>query len=1217
MTGQPTRDPTTWSGQLLSDDLALNGGDGFDNYMFDSGLISVMIPTKDNASAEWHQLECPLGMSPTATSFLQQPPLHLHQQQQNPQQHLHHQHPQQILHQQPSQQKLHHPQAQPQEQQQKQPQQQQSQQQQPFVEMGEPFRQPLHPASQLQPHQEATEGDERSQLPPKQTEKRRRLNVPSREIADATLQSASTASSSSTTLGGYGGSPPNPRGNMNHLRLTLQDALMSMGVHGNGYPVSPRRSSLPYATHHTSLMGALSGTAQMPTSPTSIWSPRNFTPVVSPLQTPLETPQQTPLHTPGHTPCATPPQQLSPRLQPISIPSTSSSAGPSTPSNSLPNSLPSGSLSELSISDTLAGTSLMPSGGGNMAAAANEDLHPRSDDPLTCDDELAAMHAQTPICIGMISTNIIGVQKVRFKFDEGNEPLILRFDGFGRGNENYTIRVFTKAGKQFGYVPWNPVSNTLGPLYDSGLVVQWDAFTPRNRQNCTEPPLNLILGCLPANVETVGNILAEKSLYLRDPPVNEFRMRYQNPHTNIAPVPRRNTFNYGATSWIRTPQQMQQDIQDLLKSVPSEPVEVFDSSEINTKDLLVQLLPHQRMGVSWMLDREKKYSGGILADDMGLGKTIQTIALVLSKHAENESRRTTLVIGPLSLMKQWQNEFVTKVKRGTIKVYVHHGANRHKDPAKLAQYDVVITTYQVVCSECPEVAEKKKPSKDREVQASELETGDTAGGELASADGLGPLFKVKWHRVVLDEAHMIKNRNTRGAMACHVLDAKMRWCLTGTPIQNNVEELYSLFKFLRAKPYDDFHKFKETIARPMQTGSAPQALAKLQVFLKTLMLRRTKADVTTAAPATMATGGTPQPSLLHLTPRNIVTCTVRFSTPEREFYNLLERRTRSTLTSYLSTGKANHNYLNILCLLLRLRQACNHPRLVLKALGSEDDIDITVDSTSINGLSPNSHSVPSFSLAEPGVGGGGAGAGAGAAVADVAVEKLLGNTKVKGCSICLDPLAEPTMLYCRECTDKFVKWIGKSSSLGASDKMEAGGGFHTSTKIEKMLELLDETRRRSPGAKTIVFSQFTSMLNLLEEPLTYHGYKFCRYDGTMPNHLRERSIELLQTDPDTTVMLISLKCGSLGLNLSAANHVILLDVWFNPAVEDQAIDRVHRIGQTQSVFVTKLTIEHTVEDRIKLLQERKRELIKGALGESTQLKLNKLSLQDILYLFRG
>lgn len=172
-----------------------------------------------------------------------------------------------------------------------------------------------------------------------------------------------------------------------------------------------------------------------------------------------------------------------------------------------------------------------------------------------------------------------------------------------------------------------------------------------------------------------------------------------------------------------------------------------------------------------------------------------------------------------------------------------------------------------------------------------------------------------------------------------------------------------------------------------------------------------------------------------------------------------------------------------------------------------------------------------------------------------------------------------------------------------------------SSKIEKSMEILQANEDRGNGEKTIIFSQFTSLLDLLEVPIKRRGWKYVRFDGTMKVDDRNAAVAGFTDDPMTRVMLVSLKAGNAGLNLVAASHVIIFDPFWNPYVEDQAIDRAHRIGQTKDVFVHRLLIENTVEDRIVELQEQKRELISGALDEGGSMNVQRLSVRDLAYLF--
>lgn len=204
-----------------------------------------------------------------------------------------------------------------------------------------------------------------------------------------------------------------------------------------------------------------------------------------------------------------------------------------------------------------------------------------------------------------------------------------------------------------------------------------------------------------------------------------------------------------------------------------------------------------------------------------------------------------------------------------------------------------------------------------------------------------------------------------------------------------------------------------------------------------------------------------------------------------------------------------------------------------------------------------------------------------------------------------------------ECSNMILQ---QGSGLGSENETETDNllqspSWLSSTKIDRMIDRLNRVRQEEPDAKTIVFSQFTGMLDLLEGPLRSAGYKLSRYDGSMNRTDRETAVNRIMQDDATTVMLVSLKCGGLGLNLTRASHVILMDIWWNPSIEDQAIDRVHRIGQAREVSVERMIIKGTVEERIANLQDKKRALAAGTLGEEGA-KIGRLPKDDLVYLFQ-
>ncbi|KAI0693693.1 SNF2 family N-terminal domain-containing protein [Cerioporus squamosus] len=602
----------------------------------------------------------------------------------------------------------------------------------------------------------------------------------------------------------------------------------------------------------------------------------------------------------------------------------------------------------------------------------------------------------------------------------------------------------------------------------------------------------------------------------------------------------------------------------------------------------VMLLPHQVTSRRWMAERESgKKAGGILADDMGLGKTISTFTRILEGRPTKKDKAAgwsgaTLVVCPISLMSQWESE-AKKLTSG-LRVVQHHGANRTTDPYELERAHIVVTSYSVVTSEhgafAPAKDESKKKGKKKQSQA-DSDSDDSEGIQkrLKATSRRGKqkdaLFRVKWWRVVLDEAHNIKNRNTKAAIACCALDAKYRWCLTGTPMQNNVEEIFSLIKFLRISPLNDWPTFNTQIAKPVKAGRPVRALKRLQVVLRAIMLRRTKATIINGKP------------IIDLPPRlvNVVEC--EFEHLEREFYNSVEQKVQTSLEK-LQQGDINKAYTSVLVLLLRLRQACNHPGLISKDYRKDQE---AVEPKSASQQSNDGDDDESDDLA---------GLLAGLAIAR------------KPCQVCQKPLtADNTWKddVCVDCEDVYQK-ARKAAADPFSDLPPH------SSKTRMIIKILKEIEERGEGEKTIIFSQFTSMLDVIEPFLRKEGFKYVRYDGSMNKVQRDESVDKISNSKSTKVILISFKAGSTGLNLTCCNNVILVDPWWNPALEDQAFDRAHRFGQKRTVNIHKLSVPDTVEQRILELQEKKRAMTTATLS-GDKLKNQRLGIEDLVALFRA
>lgn len=602
--------------------------------------------------------------------------------------------------------------------------------------------------------------------------------------------------------------------------------------------------------------------------------------------------------------------------------------------------------------------------------------------------------------------------------------------------------------------------------------------------------------------------------------------------------------------------------------------------------LSCRLLPHQVAGVKFLRARESgknriNNSGGLLADDMGLGKTVQTMALMVScpRPQEITSIKSTLVVAPLSLIEQWAGEIKSKTQ---LTVYVHHGPSRFKNARRFGTYDIVLTTYNILVQEHNPALSPRLPD---ELDQNEIH--DERG-----------VFGVRWWRIVLDEAHTIKNRAAKMSIAACALRGVNRWCLTGTPIQNTVDELHSLLKFMRIDPLQHHAVFKEKINDPISRGKAKLAMKRLGAILGKIMIRRTKAVLNDSKSGENAA--------FRLPPRTVKHIRIDFSPQEREFYSGLEARADKTLAQMATNGEVG--YMSVLVLLQRLRQACNHTQLVTKAL---DASDYKVDANSMSPTKKQDKAVDELADMFSGVG--------------VSPQKSeLKEIKASKCGVCLCKLSirEAAQQNCDSCQVALIKARRSSDKLHQDAAATASGYLELSAKVHRLMSVLrDEEEPNEQGAvfsaprKTIIFSQWTSMLDLIEPFLVTEKIGFAKYYGSMPNKARESSLHALKTDPFCTVLLCSLKAGALGLNLTAASRVVMLDVWWNPAIEDQAIDRVHRIGQTREVLVYKMTIAETVEDRIVKLQEHKRAIAQSALGEGGNMG-QKLGLAELMDLFR-
>ena len=471
--------------------------------------------------------------------------------------------------------------------------------------------------------------------------------------------------------------------------------------------------------------------------------------------------------------------------------------------------------------------------------------------------------------------------------------------------------------------------------------------------------------------------------------------------------------------------------------------------------LQVQLRPYQLEGLAWLQYLRAQGLGGILADDMGLGKTAQALAHVLTEKEAGRLKRPALVVLPTSLLFNWQAEAARIAP--SLRVLALHGADRGKRYLHIADHDLVLTTYPLLW---------------RDVDA---------------------LAAQPFHLLILDEAQMVKNAGSRSARALRKLQASHLLCLTGTPLENHLGELWAQFDFLMPGFLGDVRGFNARWRKPIEENGETLRAELLSQRVRPFILRRRKQDVATELP-----------------PRTETILRVQLQGKQRELYEAVRTTADKQVRRALERQGFEGSQIAILDALLKLRQVCCDPRLV-------------------KGTTKTAHTMERAKL------------------------ELL------------------------------------------ADLLPA---------------LVDEGRR------VLVFSQFTEMLSLAAEMLDTLALPYLTLTGQTPPRQRGAVVRQFQAQGDASaaILLVSLKAGGLGLNLTAADTVIHLDPWWNPAVEEQATARAHRIGQNQPVFVYKLVVEGSIEERMLELQARKAALAQGVLGHDAEgaVKFSEADLHALL-----
>ncbi len=464
------------------------------------------------------------------------------------------------------------------------------------------------------------------------------------------------------------------------------------------------------------------------------------------------------------------------------------------------------------------------------------------------------------------------------------------------------------------------------------------------------------------------------------------------------------------------------------------------------KNINGELRPYQKAGYDWLYFLKEFSFGGCLADEMGLGKTLQVLALLLNEK-QSGNKEPSLIVVPTSLVFNWVNE-IQKFTPSLTK-YVHHGHVRASSAEALPDVDIIITTY----------------------------------GTLKNDEKI--LKNKNFHYIVLDESQKIKNPFAKVTKAAYTLKSKHRLVLTGTPIENNYLDLWSQFAFLNPGLLGNMDYFKESFMNSMEKTKQEERMAALRNMINPFILMRKKETVDQQLPE-----------------KQITTLYCKMNHEQRDAYESWKEKYRREIQESIEQHGFMQSKLKILQGIMRLRQVCNHPRLV---------------------------------------------------------------------------------------DESFTGESGKFSLL--------------SNHIEEVI---------GSGHKALVFSSFVKMLHLFRDYFSSKGIKFSYLDGGTRD--REAEVDKFQNDPDVKIFLISIKAGGFGLNLTAADYVYIIDPWWNPAVEMQAIDRAHRIGQTNKVFIYKAITKDSIEEKILELQNSKLEIVKKVITSEDGI-FKQLNKDDINNMF--
>ncbi|KAL7786938.1 SNF2 family N-terminal domain-containing protein [Trichoderma afarasin] len=824
------------------------------------------------------------------------------------------------------------------------------------------------------------------------------------------------------------------------------------------------------------------------------------------------------------------------------------------------------------------------------------------------------------ICYGMlhdVEVKLLGdMQTIYSKLDK-RDAGVERFKLEKR--ENHVILRFSDTGEDFGQlrsIVGTTLSSLLGnqssnvdfePIVSISYLMDIIGRANRPSEALVKVDIN-VYGPQSAAMK-VGDDLSSGKLWLQRPGNMRCDVIYDNPHflrlkmngVQLQPKqPISQVIREGSSSRRRREARLRNMLEEVYKSINTREITAVDGG-----DRVVQTLKrHQEEALGFMLERESgiindryrlwesipveggnteyrhkitrakirtgiqpiERGGGILADEMGMGKTLSMLTLIMktidngkewAEQQENVDKvdetikrsRSTLVIVPSALLiYNWMNEITDYLEHG-VKVIKYHGSDRPKDIEQIADSDIVVTTYSTLTNEFQQI--KSKPSL---------------------------LHCVDWFRVVLDEAHIIRRRATAFYRACDAIHANSRWCLTGTPIQNKLADIGTLFAFIRAEPFIKPATFRKYIEVPFEqipeNESPTLAKDRLVLLFEAFCLRRTK-------------------EIIHLPQLRKTVRKLSFSVEERKQYENTLKILRRKILHRVGEAEQNSKF-GTFQINLQMRLLCNHGtwqqpfswdrrsyrdarEALISAVGENSEImcagcQMPMPILGSSQLNHNSYEQCAHVLCSE------------------CIEQsntLNDGGQAQNCPVCISRLRHAMVESGAVIDDDSVH------NCPPKDKAEDGDDYFDFSKegySTKMNALIEDVQHDLWESKSIIFSCWTRTLQLLRKYLDRANIQYLDIDGNCSLKERKDKLEQFKTDKMKPVLIMTTGTGGFGLNITCANRIFIVELQWNPAVESQAIARAIRLGQEKNVQVTRYMIKDTVEEEMGSQQKSKNQL---------------------------